>query len=795
MEIDKIGKLTKGTDDYVGIFANLSKAAGAATVEADTHAVLVSKKVPAEHMQLSTMDRASLPELVVEASSPLEDGRHVIEYSWWVDNGSRSPWTQTVDKHLVIKDDQLLLQGRHTLRVSARVVGHAETEDATPAEVPFTIDAVAPFVKVEKDTSGKDVTVQAWDIVSSKDALTARYRLDGKDFGAWGSVADIAHVAVGSAETIDVEVKDEEGNVRSVHQELIRGKADSSLAAAGSGCGCSTPGGTSSGNGNGVLAGALALVGLGLIALRRRSANGLSARFTIGSKHAAIALASVTAVAATSQGCACGSEASDSGTGCGMDCNQACKPELAHGLPGSYTSIAKTSDGSIWVAGYNDALLDEGDSQLFGDLVVGKYDLGKQAVDWKTVDGLPVRKDPATCPDSPKTSWRNGETDSGDDVGLWTSLQVSTDGHPMVSYYDATNKALKFAVLTDPNDTNSWKTIVLNAAPDADVGRYSKMQIVGGKPVIAFLHIEPGNGGLTRSKVVVARANVEVPQDPSDFRFEDAAVEEGNPCAASTCTASQTCLKSTGICTPTVGGCTPADCGTGNACVTVAGKATCSAVKGATQTYPEVFGDFISLAQGPGQVGMVVYDRPHGNLVALAQVAEGQWTRTILDGETGSRTAMTAIDTGDVGIAASLAIDSAGTWHITYVNGLDETLRYLTFTDGKPGKSEIIDDGSIVDGKPFADGKHVVGDDSAIHAEGDVITVYYQDATVGTLRRAAGTASGSTHKWDLRTLQQPNKFGGYFPQIVPGEDKVANFWEMTDHAAKSRVGDVTILAP
>jgi MYXO-CTERM domain-containing protein len=797
MEIDKIGKLTKGTDDYVGIFANLSKAAGAATVEADTHAVIVSKTVPAEHMQLATMDRASLPELVVDATSPLEDGRHAIEYSWWIDNGSRSPWMQTTDKHLVIKDDQLLLQGRHTLRVSARVVGQAETEDNTPAEVPFTIDAVAPFVTVDTAESASDVTIKVWDIVSSTDALTARYRLDGRDFGAWGPVADLAHVAVGSAETIDVEAKDEEGNVRSVHQELIRGKVDSSLAAAGSGCGCSMPGSTTrTGSGDsGILAAALALAGLALIAVRRRSANGVfGARFQIGSKHAALALASVTAVAATSQGCACGSEASDSGTGCGMDCNQECKPELAHGLPGSYTSLAKTSDGTIWVAGYNDALLDEGDSQLFGDLVVGKYDLGKQAVTWKTVDGLPTR-DPATCADAPKTSWRNGETDSGDDVGQWTSLQVSADGRPMVSYYDATNKQLKYAVLTDLNDENSWKTIVVKAAEGADIGRYSKMQLVDGKPVIAFLHIEPGNGGLTRSKVVVARGNIEVPQDPSDFRFEDAAVEEGNPCAASTCTSGQACVKSTGVCTATVGGCTPADCGTGNACVTDTGKATCVAVKGATQTYPEVFGDFISLAQGAGQLGMVVYDRPHGNLVALTQAAEGQWTRTILDGETGSRTAKTAIDTGDVGIAASLAIDSSGTWHVTYVSGLDETLRYLTVTGGKPGKSEIIDDGSTVDGKAFDDGKHVVGDDSAIHAEGDVITVYYQDATVGTLRRAAGTASGSTHKWDLRTLQQPNKFGGYFPQIVPGEDKVANFWEQTDHAAKSRVGDVTILAP
>jgi MYXO-CTERM domain-containing protein len=792
LEIGKIGKLTKGTDDYVGIFATLSKAAGTATVEADTQAKLVSKHVPLDHMQLATMDRAFLPELVVDLGSPLDDGRHAIEYSWWIDNGTRSEWAAA--KHVVIKDDQLLLQGRHTLRVSARVAGETETEDATPAELPFTIDALAPSVKVEKD--GSQATIKAWDVVSSPAALVGRYKLDGAEFGEWRSVADLARVDVGASETIDVEVKDEEGNVRSVHQELIRGKADSSLAAAGSGCGCSTPGSTSSGNTNGLYAAALGLVGLGLIALRRRAAlrsgSFSRSRGGIRSVHAALALGTITIVAATSQGCACGSEA-DSTPGCGADCNQECKEELPKGLPGSYTSVAKAADGSIWVAGYNDALLSEGDSQLWGDLVVGKYDSGKQGVDWKTVDGLPTRAE-GTCADRSTSSWRNGESDSGDDVGLWTSMQVSADGRPMVSYYDATNKKLKLAVLISAEE-RTWKVITLKEQPGADVGRYSKMVIVSGKPVIAFLQIETGNAGKTRSKVVVARANIEVPQEASDFRFEDAAVEEENPCAASTCTSGQTCVKTTGVCTPTVGGCTPADCGMGKACVTEAAKATCVAVKSNTQTYPDVFGDYISLAQGGGKLGMVVYDRPHGNLIALAEQGEGKWARTIIDGETGSRKDKTAIDTGDVGVAASLAIDNSGTWHITYVSGLDETLRYLTVTGGKPGKSEIIDDGSTVDGKAFPDGKHVIGDDSAVRAEGDVITVYYQDATVGTLRRAAGTKSGATHKWDLRTLQQPNRFGGYFPQIVPGEDKVANFWEQTDHAVKTRIGDVTILSP
>jgi MYXO-CTERM domain-containing protein len=781
LEINTIKKLTKGTDDYVGVFANLSKvAAGTATVEADTMATLVSKHVPVDHMQLATMDRAARPELVVDLASPLDDGRHQVEYAWWIDRGTRSTWS--TEKHLSIKDDQLLLQGRHVLKVSARLVGSAETEDATPAEVPFTIDALAPLVKIEK-SAGQQATIRAWDVVSSEATLVGRYRLDDKELGAWMPIGEMTTVDVGSAETLDVEVKDEEGNVRSVRQELIRGKADGSLAAAG--CGCSTPGSSSPPSG-GVLAAVLGLAGLALVAYRRRAGSGRS--FHVRSAHAALALGTITVVAATSQGCACGSEANVE-SGCGADCAQECRPELALGLPGSYTSVAKAADGSIWVAGYNDALLSEGESELWGDLVVGKYDLGQEKVAWKTVDGLPVRE-PGTCADRSSGSWRNGESDSGDDVGLWTSIQVGANGHPMVSYYDATNKKLKLAFETD----EGWSSITVKEQPLADIGRYSKMLLVDGKPVIAFLQIEPGNGGKTRSKVVVARSNVESPREASDFRFEDAAVEEDNPCAASTCDA-RACVKASGICTSTVSGCTPSDCGTGKACVTESGKATCVATKAGTQTYPDVFGDFISLAQVGGRLGMVVYDRPHGNLVALAEQGAGKWVRSVIDGETGSRKDKTAIDTGDVGVAASLAIDSTDTWHVTYVSGLDETLRYLTVKGGKPGKPEIIDDGSAVDGKAFPDGKHVVGDDSAVRVQGDVVTVFYQDATIGTLRRASGTKSGTTHKWELRTLQQPNKFGGYFPQIVPGEDKVANFWEQTDRATKSRIGDVTILSP
>ncbi|MDB4942101.1 MAG: hypothetical protein JWP97_1635 [Labilithrix sp.] len=789
LDIGQIGKLTKGTDDFVGIFATMSKTGGAATMEADTQAVLVSKTVPAEHMQLATMDRASLPELTVDLASPQANSEHPVEYAWWIDRGTRSTWSR--ERHLVVKDDQLLLQGRHVLHVAARVAGRADTEDATPAEVPFVIDAVAPFVTVKAGTtSATTATLQAWDLVSADSSLVARYRLDAQPFGEWRAVRELAQLDVGHAETVTVEVKDEEGNVRSVTQEL-RGRADGSLAAAGSGCGCSTPGGRDRAP-NGYAAAALAVLGLAFMVLRRRSAPAGAAG---GMNRTLLAIGSIGVVAASSQGCSCGSDSDDQPVLCGADCKQECQAPLELGLPGSYTSLAKAADGTIWVAGYNDALLSEGESDLFGDLVVGKYDLGKQRVDWQTVDGLPPPRTDGTCAARAKDSWRNGEVDAGDDVGLWTSLQLAADGRPMVSYYDATNKKLKFAVGSPAEGGYHWNTFTLREAAGADVGRYAKMLVVGGKPVVAFLQVEAGAEGKTRSRVVVARANSEVPADGSDFRFEDAAVEESNPCGATTCTGGQVCLKTTGTCTATTAGCTPADCGSGKACVATAGAATCEATKSGTQTYPDVFGDFITLAQGGGKLGIVVYDRPHGNLVALADQGGGTWTRTVLDGETGSRTDGTAIDTGDVGVAASLQIDDGGTWHVTYVSGLDETLRYLAVTAGKPGKSEIIDDGSGVDGKPFPDGKHLVGDDSALRVDGDLVTVYYQDVTVGQLRRASGTKSGAGHTWSTRALAQDGKFAGYFPQIVPGEDKVANFWEQTDRASHSRVGDVTIVTP
>jgi len=793
-----IRKLTKDQDEFIGIFANLSKAGSTASLESDTRAKLVGKEVHPEAMDLGGYEKAKLPILTVELGSSADDGKNVIEYSYKFDTGLPSAWTR--DKTLKIQEDYLYLQGNHKLYVSSRVVGAPETEDLTPAEIPFRIDVLPPELDLEASSAG--YTLRAHDFVSPDDKLEVRTRLVGAngpgEMSAWTPLAK--DMAIPKTEgDVEIEVRDEEGNIGRTSSAIIRGRNDSSLGTAGGCGGCSTPGSKQSDTG-GLLAGMAVLAGLGLLVMRRRrDAEGQASRVALGSAlpsarvRAALGIGSIVAVASTSQGCACGSDEPAEVVGCGADCKQECQPGLPPGIVGAYTSVAKAPDGSIFVAGYNDASLSNDGDTLYGDLVVGRYDLGKQTVAWETVDGLPERAE-GTCADHDPKGWRKGETESGDDVGLWTSVQVGADGNPRVAYYDATHKALKFAV----KSADKWLTYTVKGAPTpaGDYGRYAKMILVDDKPVIAFLAMEPGEKGALLSRVIVARALSPLPLDGVGWAFEDAATDKAGPCRFGTCAGRAVCVKASGTCSEPATGCTPADCGTGKACVSVGGKATCESIAnaGTVESYPNAFGTYVSLAKTKEGLGIVFYDRIHGNLMG-AQNVGGKWSTFILDGETGSREQKNAVDTGDVGIGAHLTVGDDGTWHVTYVNGLDESLRYLPVQGGKPGKVETIDNGTAVDGKPFPDGKHVVGDDSYAVPQGSAVVVYYQDATSGTLRQATSSGAAGSRTWNLKTIVQADKFAGFFPSVIPGEGKVANFWRKTDKATKDITGDVSILQP
>ena len=109
-----------------------------------------------------------------------------------------------------------------------------------------------------------------------------------------------------------------------------------------------------------------------------------------------------------------------------------------------------------------------------GNPVISYRDLGNE--DLKIVH----------CLDPVCYSFANPTTlDSQGMVGRDSSIVIGTDGNPIVSYYDRSNKDLKVVHCNDEGCSNSDEPIVLDS--ERDVGRDSSMTIgTDGNPVISY---------------------------------------------------------------------------------------------------------------------------------------------------------------------------------------------------------------------------------------------------------------------------------------------------------------------
>jgi hypothetical protein len=792
-------KLTKGTDNFLGIFAGLGIAPSMPTMlKSKTQGLIADRDIKPEGLRLATMTKENDPVIYVRASSSVDDGTHQLEYSYQVDHGFWHPWTR--ETPFAVRDDILRLQGKHAIHVKSRIVGDIWSEEDESLELPVTMDVDAPAVELKKlDTSGKKLVLRAADNVAEDHELQVRYAFDDKGFGSWVPYVAGMEIANEGVKQVRVEVKDGEGNIGSISQEL-RGKVDTTGQASSGGCGCTVPGQSQptlplSGL---AIAGVLAFLRLA----RRRRAKELAAG------------AAVMAVAGSWTGCSCsssddttadspppaeqkggaGGESGAGGSGpagmggAGNPCvgNPECTA-LEPGLVGSYTSAATTSDGTVWVAGYNEADYG-GEVPTYGDLVVGKYDPAGGKVAWETADGIDLKEevDP-TLYDA--EGWRKGYANAGDDVGLWTSVQIGDGDKPVVAYYDVTHGALKFASY----DGTKWTAHTVQTKKKAQIGRYAKMVMIDKKPVIAFNFVEPGMGGAVSSGVRVARGKSATPGGDADWSFEDVYVNPATPCRASNCDTGTKCSSVSGKCEAGVTGCTP-PCSSTQECLPAAGGPACTAILTNAQVdaYPTASGLYVAAAFDPAKkdLGLVFYDRLRGNLWAAAK-AGGAWAPKLVDGQNGDNP---GTDTGDVGIGASLAIDKAGDYHVAYVDGLKEGVKYLKLAGGTTpdaASSGIVDDGRPPGSpEPSPDG-HIIGDDSSIVVSDKGISVAYQDATTGKLRVATRPLSGGA--WAVKEVKSDDKaFAGFFSlQVTTGGKALVGNFSRTGGAKPA--GDVSFV--
>ncbi|NIS29424.1 MAG: hypothetical protein GWN73_04795, partial [Actinobacteria bacterium] len=316
-----------------------------------------------------------------------------------------------------------MLQARHDLEVRARVAGEPDSVDPSPAYFEVLVDILPPLVQV--DRSGRGVHITASDVLTAQDDLELRYRIDDEGWTEWQALpADV-----------EVEVRDEAGNVGSSSAALIRGLPDPELD---SGCGCSTFESRTS-----PFAGLAFLMAFAAFLLRRRSQRRpvkRSPRLNETGKKIAKWLSILAVLSIV--GCDCGGGDDPDGgvdgmvTGCdmctaavppatagsiccdmtemcvaydlielcdpgfqcssgdqvGIDeaCNLTCNdcvrsPALEPGLLATHLDMHVGDDGSSVISGYSPG---DAPARIYGDLVIGTAPAGPgEDVQWEIVDG------------------------------------------------------------------------------------------------------------------------------------------------------------------------------------------------------------------------------------------------------------------------------------------------------------------------------------------------------------------------------------------------------------------------
>ena len=90
-------------------------------------------------------------------------------------------------------------------------------------------------------------------------------------------------------------------------------------------------------------------------------------------------------------------------------------------------------------------------------------------------------------------SWRMETVDMNGDVGLYTDLALTSDNQPVIAYYDSTHGDLKLARFTG----DTWNIQVVDDGAGTDVGKWPDLVLDGNTATIAYYDVTAGNLLLT----------------------------------------------------------------------------------------------------------------------------------------------------------------------------------------------------------------------------------------------------------------------------------------------------------
>ncbi|MBX3157639.1 MAG: hypothetical protein KF773_16815 [Deltaproteobacteria bacterium] len=734
----RVQKITTSQDEFLALFASLGPSMAMRTLAQQDHFTadavaamdaqltpppppaaglvkLVGVTTPAPEKVRSALAKeagGAMPEVEFRVDRTDAQGRE-LEWAYNLNGGLWHPYVKPVGNKLVVRDTAFAWQGKYAVGLKSRVAGDYRTVSAVTT-TPVIIDSVGPRIFVEKAAwDGDTWSVPSHDVVSEHDVKYAFGR-PGEDqpSSPW---FEGAHISLRRGDMtpylVDRElvvfVEDEAGNRTIALVAPFHGQPGEG------GCDCEAQ--SAPGPGGLVLMG---LVGLALVRRRRLSRAARVARAVAmrlarrGVVANVVVWAGLSVALSAIPGCSCGNatESCETNQDCsGAECTDSqlpfcldgvciCNDNIPLGHLGPYSDVATGADGSIWVSAYH---------QSYGDLVVARVEPGRVPDDaWEWVDGVPAGA-PVVVPDS---KIRGGVAEKGDDVGMYTSIQVAPDGSPMVSYFDAKHASLKFAV----KQADGWKLHTVDAGTGgldgagSLVGMYTSLTLRSddGRPGIAYLaHVSDGVN--VHAEVRFAASQVAVPTSAGDWMtwvVDTAPLPEVDPS------------------------------------------------KPPIYPLPEGLGLFIDSARLPNQAPVVVYyDRGAGDLrMAKFDPARGQFApAVVLDGS----------GKVDAGWSPTVGVDRNGVVHVAYVSATGDNLMYVT--DQPNARPELVDDGrrivgTTVDGLPKPE-YHFVGDDASITLvnSGTLPVIVYQDATTQQLLLATKQQNGTWLRDDIAGATDP----------------------------------------
>ena len=689
----------------------------------------VTTPAPAKVRSALKGQGGAMPQVAFDVAKTDSHGNE-LEYSYNLEHGMFRPYAAPGPNGLVIADRAFAWQGKYEIGLKARVKGdYTTTSDVVHTKV--NIDSVAPrFLADKAEWIDDQYHLTIFDIVSGNIVQWSLGRPGERAHESeWfqGGFAAIDRALLEKYSVngeVVVFARDEAGNTGHILIAPFHG-------APGEGAGCSNCNSSTPSTGGLIL---MVLVG-GLLVLRprRRLLRTLAKKPVVAQLALWVGLSTVLSIV---PGCSC-SDASS----CELfsDCPEcpsgeiafcldgtcACSDDILIGKLGAYSDVAAGSDGSVWVSAYHNQ---------YGDLVVARADAGGRIPDaaWEWVDGVP--DGPVIVPQS---LYRHGIAEKGEDVGMYTSVAVQSDGTPQVTYFDRDTGSLRFA---ERGADGAWVKHVIQAGTGdlgggeigqsgALIGMYTSLSLRGddGKPGVAYLaHV--AEGANRRAEVRFATASTTHPASAADWKVY---VVESAP------------LPAEDPANPNI------------------------------YPLPEGLGLFVDLNRMPDQSPVIVYyDRSAGELkLTKFDTANDRFkVSVVLDG------------TGDVdaGWSPSVAVDPQGIVHVAYVDATKDDLVYVTDAAGAP--REVVDDGlrivgTTVDGLPKPE-YHFVGDDaSLVLANGSFPMIVYQDATTQELLLSRKLTTG----WDRKSIAGhtdpwPGGYGFFAANAIQVNDLVVSNW-------------------